>query len=232
MQTTQYNTYAADKVQTNTFVTSVFGWMTGALAITALAAMVTIRVPALMNLVFGNPGVLVGLIIAELALVLILAAGINKMSATTASVMLVVYSLLNGVTLSMVMLIYTATSIASTFFVCSSVFGIMCAYGAMTKRDLSGIGSLCSMGLVGFLIGSVVNVFSASSTLYWGVTYLGVLVFVGLTAWDMQRIKLMAARVQPGTAAAQKAAIIGALHLYLDFINLFLLLLRLMGDRR
>ncbi len=232
MQSTQYDAYAGAKVQTNTFVTSVFGWMTGALALTALVAMITVRSETMKDLVFATPGVLIGLLIAEVVVVLILVAGINKMSATTAAVMLVLYSALNGVTMSLVMLVYTASSVASTFFVCSSVFGVMCAYGAITKKDLSGIGNLCMMGLIGVIIASVVNWFMASEALYWGITYVGILVFVGLTAWDMQRIKLMAARVQPGTAAAQKAAIIGALHLYLDFINLFLLLLRLMGDRR
>ncbi|MDP7288979.1 MAG: Bax inhibitor-1/YccA family protein [Phycisphaerae bacterium] len=232
MQSTQYEAYAGSKVQTSTFVTAVFGWMTGALAITALVAMMTIRIPALMELVLGNRAVFYGLLIGEVILVLVLVAGINKMSATTASVMLVLYSAMNGLTMSMLMLIYTTTSITSTFFVCSSVFGVMCAYGAMTKRDLSGMGNLCVMGLIGFLIASVVNIFVASSALHWGLTYLGVVVFVGLTAWDMQRIKHMAAQVQPGTSEAQKAAIIGALHLYLDFINLFILLLRIMGDRR
>ena len=232
MQEMRYDAYAEAKVQTNTFVTAVFGWMTGALAITAIVALLTVRVPALRNLVLGNRGVFIGLIIAELVLVLALVASINRISATTAAVMLIIYSALNGLTISAIMLIYTAASITSTFFVCASIFGVMCTYGAITKKDLSGMGSLCIMGLVGVIIASVVNMFMASSTLYWGITYIGVLVFVGLTAYDMQRIKQMGMSVQPGTATAQKAAVIGALHLYLDFINLFLLLLRIMGRER
>jgi hypothetical protein len=228
----QYDAYAGQKVQTNAFVTAVFGWMTGALAISAIVAMLTVRVPALKNFVYGNPNMFIGLLIGEVILVLVLVAGINKMSATTASVMLVIYSAMNGLTLSVVMLIYTAASITNTLFVCASVFGVMCAYGAITKKDLSGLGNLCMMGLFGVIIASVVNWFTASTALYWGITYVGVLVFVGLTAYDMQKIKRMASSVQPGSAQAQKAAVIGALHLYLDFINLFLLLLRLMGDRR
>ncbi|MDP6542380.1 MAG: Bax inhibitor-1/YccA family protein [Phycisphaerae bacterium] len=232
MQDMRYDTYAGAKAQTNTFVTAVFGWMTGALAITAIVAMLTVRTPALRNLIFGNQAVFFGLLIAELVLVIALIASINRISATTAAVMLIVYSALNGLTISMIMLIYTATSITSTFFVCASIFGVMCGYGAITKRDLSGMGSLCIMGLIGVIIASVVNVFVASSALYWGITYIGVFVFVGLTAYDMQKIKRMASSVQPGTEVAQKAAVIGALHLYLDFINLFLLLLRIMGRQR
>jgi len=231
-QGTQYDAYAAVQARTNSFVTAVFGWMTGALALTALAAMLTVRVEAMRNLVFATPGVFIGLMIAEVVLVIALVAGINRMSATTASVMLVIYSALNGLTISAIMLIYTAASVTSTFFVCSGVFGVMCVFGAVTKRDLSGIGSLCVMGLIGFLIASIVNMFVASEALHWGLTYLGVVIFVGLTAYDMQKIKRMAMQIQPGTATAQKAAVIGALHLYLDFINLFLLLLRLLGDRR
>ena len=232
MQDMRYDTYAGAKVQTNTFVTAVFGWMTGALAITAIVALLTVRVPALTNLIFANRGVFFGLLIAEIVLVIALVASINRISAATASVMLIVYSALNGLTISAIMLIYTAASITSTFFVCASVFGVMCGYGAITKKDLSGMGSLCIMGLVGVIIASVVNMFLASSALYWGITYIGVLVFVGLTAYDMQKIKQMGMSAQPGSAAAQKAAVIGALHLYLDFINLFLLLLRIMGRER
>jgi len=232
MQDMRYDTYAGAKVQTNTFVTAVFGWMTGALAITAIVALLTVRVPALTNLIFANRAVFIGLLIAEVVLVIALIASINRISAATASVMLIVYSALNGLTISAIMLIYTATSVTGTFFVCASVFGVMCGYGAITKKDLSGMGSLCFMGLIGVIIASVVNMFVASTALYWGVTYIGVLVFVGLTAYDMQKIKHMAMSVQPGSTAAQKAAVIGALHLYLDFINLFLLLLRILGRER
>jgi FtsH-binding integral membrane protein len=142
------------------------------------------------------------------------------------------YSALTGLTLSVIFLVYTAESLATTFFVTAGTFGLMSAYGYVTKRDLTGLGSFLMMGLIGMVLASVVNMFFNNSTVYWITTYIGILIFVGLTAYDTQKIKQMSALGLEGGEMEQKGAIMGALRLYLDFINLFLLLLRLMGNRK
>ena len=229
-----YGAYAGQKVRVNSFVTRVFQWMTGSLAITAIVALLVARTPAVYKTIFGNPALLIGLVIAELAMVVAISWGINRISAATAGALLVLYSAVNGLTLSVIFLVYTATSVTATFFVCAGLFGVMSVYGYVTKKDLTAIGSLCIMGLVGIIIASIVNMFVASSGMYWAITYIGVFVFIGLTAYDTQKIKQMALSVdgQQAGETAQKAAILGALALYLDFINLFLLLLRLLGRER
>jgi len=219
-------------VRQNAFVTKVFGWMAGGLLLTAVIALGVANSPGILRLVYGNPGVLIGLIIGELVLVVALSAGINRMSAGVATGLFLLYAAVNGVTLAFVFLMYTKASIATTFFVTAGTFGTMCVYGYVTKRDLTSLGSLCFMGLIGLIIGSVVNLFWANETLYWLVTYAGVLVFVGLTAYDTQKIKRMGLAIGSDGPAAQKAAVLGALAIYLDFINLFLLLLRILGRRR
>ena len=146
--------------------------------------------------------------------------------------MFFLYSALTGITFSVIFVIYTSESLASTFLITAGTFGAMSFYGYVTKKDLTSIGNLCFMGLIGVIIASVVNLFFPSSFLYTVTTYIGVLVFVGLTAYDTQKIKQMGPSVQTGTEAERKASIIGALRLYLDFINLFLMLLRLFGRRR
>jgi len=229
-----YGAYAEQKVRVNSFVTQVFQWMTGALAITAIVALVVSRTPAVYKTIFGNPALLIGLVIAEIGMVIAISWGINRISAATAGVLLVLFSAVNGLTLSVIFLVYTATSVTTTFFVCAGIFGAMSVYGYLTKRDLTAIGNLCIMGLVGIIIASIVNMFAASSGMYWAITYIGVFVFIGLTAYDTQKIKQMALSIDGRQAGetVQKAAIIGALALYLDFINLFLLLLRLFGRER
>jgi hypothetical protein len=172
-----------------------------------------------------------GLIIVEVILVMFLSARIAKMSPALATTMFLGYSALNGVTLSVIFLIYTQESIATTFIVTAGTFGLMSLYGYTTKRDLTTIGNLLIMGLVGFLIGTVVNLFWANSTLYWILTYGGIIVFIGLTAWDTQKIKRWLAEATDETSI-RRISILGALMLYLDFINLFLLLLRIFGQRR
>ncbi|NQT89008.1 Bax inhibitor-1/YccA family protein [bacterium] len=213
------------------FVTKVFAWMAFALILTGVVAAVTAET-ALGESIARSRGLFFGLIIGELALVIALSAGIRSMSASTATLLFIVYSGVNGLTLSVVFLFFTQASIASTFLVTAATFGAMALYGASTKRDLTAVGSLCMMGLIGVVIASIVNIFFHNEAIYWAVTYIGILVFVGLTAYDTQKLKAMAAAGATSREAGEKLAILGALALYLDFINLFLLLLRLMGRRR
>jgi FtsH-binding integral membrane protein len=212
----------------NRFFRSVYAWMGAGLAITALLSVLTVSSPVLTQMVFGNRFVFYGLVIGELGLVIALSAAINRLNAATAIFLFVAYSALNGVTLSVIFMAYTAESIASTFLVTAATFGAMSIYGAITRRDLTSWGSFLFMGLIGVVIASLVNLFLHSEMIYWISTYCGIIVFVGLTAYDAQKIKALGRQGYGGT----KPAILGALSLYLDFINLFLLLLRVMGRRR
>ncbi|MDA3902000.1 MAG: Bax inhibitor-1/YccA family protein [Desulfuromusa sp.] len=230
----QYETYADGRAVavTNTFFQKVYLWMTAGLAVTALASFLMLSSPSAQQLIFGNRMVFYGLIFAELGLVIAMSAAINRISAATATLMFLGYSALNGITFAAVFLIYTNSSIASAFLVTSGTFAAMSIYGYATKRDLTGMGSFLFMGLVGIIIASVVNMFLHSEMIYWITSYVGVFIFVGLTAYDTQKIKQIG---QAGFANEQdrhKAAILGALRLYLDFINLFLMLLRVMGNKR
>lgn len=231
----QNDTYSAT-VPTATvasgFFAKVYSWMTAGLALTALASVFTLSSEAMLQLIFGNKMVFYGLIIAELGLVVALSAAINKISATTATLMFLGYSALNGITFAAIFLIYTQSSIASAFFVASGTFAAMSIYGYATKRDLTGWGSFLFMGLIGIIIASVVNIFLQSEMIYWVTSYIGVFVFVGLTAYDTQKIKMIGQAGFADEEHQKKAAILGALRLYLDFINLFLMLLRVMGNRR
>lgn len=215
-------------VKQNALIRQVYAWMGAGLAITAFMALVTLSSPALLNAVIGNRLLFFGLMIGELALVFTLSGAINRMSAATATLIFMAYSALNGVTLSIVALVYTADSIASTFVVTAGMFGAMSVYGYVTKRDLTSWGSFLFMGLIGVVIASVVNIFLANSTVAWVLSGAGVIVFTGLTAYDTWKIKEMSAQGTEG----RKPAILGALTLYLDFINLFLMLLRFTGNRR
>ena len=206
--------------------------MAVALCLTAVVAMWTASTPALQQIILGNQIVFFGLILSELALVFYLSFRIAKMSVQAASVAFVVYSLLNGLTLSIIFLAFTAGSLASTFFVTAGTFGFMSAYGYFTKTDLTRIGNICFMALIGLILATVVNIFWNNSALYWITTYVGVLIFVGLTAYDTQKIKRIGQMVDEGSDEGKKAAVMGALALYLDFINLFLMLLRIFGRRR
>ena len=218
-------------IQTN-FVARVYNWMGLGLATTAVVALLTASSPALINFIFGSQFVFFGLIIAELGLVMALSAAIGRMQATTAALMFFVYSALNGLTLSAIFLAYTSASIANTFFVTAGTFGAMSLYGYATKRDLTSWGSFLFMGLVGVIIASLVNLFLKSEAIYWLVTYAGVIVFVGLTAYDTQQIKQMAFHGFGDEETERKSAVIGALRIYLDFVNLFLMLLNIFGRRR
>jgi hypothetical protein len=212
----------------NTLIRQVYAWMGAGLALTALLAMVTVSSPALLNAVVGNRLLFYGLILGELGLVFVLSGAIERLSATTATLLFLGYSALNGVTLSIIFLVYTADSIASTFVITAGMFGAMSAYGYLTRSDLTSWGSFLFMGLIGVVIASLVNIFLHSDTVSWIVSAIGVIVFTGLTAYDTWKIKAMASQGVGG----RKPAILGALTLYLDFINLFLMLLRFVGDRR
>ncbi len=207
-------------------------WMAWGLVVTAVVAAGVANSPSLVRAMFGNPVLLIGLIVAELAMVVGLSAGVRRLSPTAAAALFLVYSALNGLTLSVVFLVYTTASVSTTFFVTAGMFGAMAAYGYLTRRDLTRIGSLCFMALIGLILASVVNWFLASPGLYWLITYGGIAIFVGLTAYDVQKLRAIATSVEGDEALLRKSAILGALALYLDFINLFLLLLRVLGRRR
>jgi FtsH-binding integral membrane protein len=215
-------------VRQNTLIRQVYAWMGAGLAITAFMALVTLSSPEVLKAIMGNRLLFYGLMIGELALVFTLSGAINRLSATTATLLFVAYSALNGVTLSIVALVYTANSIASTFVITAGMFGAMSIFGYLTKRDLTSWGSFLFMGLIGVVIASIVNIFVGSSAVSWVISGIGVIVFTGLTAYDTWKIKEMAAQGTEG----RKPAILGALTLYLDFINLFLMLLRFTGNRR
>ncbi len=222
----------ARKEASSLFLAKVFNWMAIGLVITAVIAQVMFESGLVMQVV-SSPIFFI-LILFELGLVFFLSARIQKIQAGTATMLFMGYSILNGVTLSVIFLAYTKTSIASTFVITAGMFGAMAVYGMVTKRDLSGFGSFLIMGLVGIIIASIVNIFLHSSSLYWVISLLGVFIFTGLTAYDVQKIKTMGEQgiLEQGPDAVKKGAIMGALALYLDFINLFLMLLRFFGASR
>jgi FtsH-binding integral membrane protein len=229
-----YNTQltAQQEELQRSFIVRVYAWMVIGLVITAVAAWLTTSIPALQEAIFTNIPVFFGLLIGELVLVIVLSAAVNRLSPALATLLFAGYAALNGVTLSFLMLVYTDASIFLTFGVTACTFGIMTLFGYTTQRDLTRLGSLLIMALIGLIIASVANIFFASSTLYWIVTYVGILIFIGLIAYDTQKLKRMSLSLGTDGSMAQKASIIGALQLYLDFVNLFLLLLRLLGKRR
>jgi len=213
------------------FVTRTYGWMTAGLALTAIIALFVASSPELIQSIFGNRILFFGIIIVEFILVMGLSAAINRISPAVATMGFLFYAALNGVTLSVILLVYTAASVASTFFITTLTFGGMALYGTATKRDLTAMGSFMVMGLWGMVIASLVNLFFHNSMVQWILGYVGVIVFTGLTAWDAQKIKALAIATQDDEQSAGKASIMGALTLYLDFINLFLSLLRILGRR-
>ena len=225
MQTTQ-----ARSEVVNAFMRGVYGWMSLGLLVTAAASVFVVSSPALTQVVFGNQLVFFGLIIAELALVVGLSAAINRLSAGTASGLFMLYSALNGVTLSAIFVVYAQATIFKAFLVTGGMFGAMSLYGLMTKRDLTGMGSFLFMGLIGIVIASLVNMFTKSAMADFIISCVGVLVFTGLTAYDTQKLKVMGEMAPADDATAvRRGTILGALTLYLDFINLFLMMLRLFG---
>ena len=215
------------------FFAQVYGWMAAGLGLTGGVALFASSSPALMQFVFGTRFVFLGLIIVELVIVGFLSARVFDWSLGKVQAAFVGYAVLNGVTLSCVFLAYTSASIASTFFITAGTFGIMSLFGYFTKADLSGWGKLLSMAVIGLVLAMVVNIFLNNSVLEIITSFIGVLVFVALTAYDTQKLKQLALLgVTDGEETSNKASILGALTLYLDFVNMFLFLLRLFGSRR
>ena len=210
----------------------VYVWMALALVITGLTAYYVATSPMLLNVIYSNQVVFWGLLIAEFAMVVGLSAAINRLSLTAATLMFVLYSVINGATLSSIFLIYTTASITEVFFITAGTFAVMAVYGYVTKTDLTSMGKILFMALIGLIIAAVVNLFLHNTMMDLVISCIGVLVFVGLTAYDSQKIKTMLLTAGNLGETAQKLALLGALTLYLDFINLFIYLLRLLGSRR
>jgi hypothetical protein len=232
MQSVTYKRTQAH-ILVNQFIRSVYNWMGIGLALTGFMAYYVANSETLMRLILGNQVIFFSLIIGELALVFFISARINKLQASTASGLFILYAVLNGATLSSIFIIFTKTSITSTFFICAATFIACSIYGMTTKRDLTSLGGFMAMGLIGIIIASVVNMFIGSHGMQIIISYIGVIVFVGLTAYDTQKLKTMALSQPEGLDAGvvRKGAIVGALSLYLDFINLFLMMLRIFGSR-
>lgn len=226
------STTAVSEVQSS-FILKVYNWMTMGLAITALVSLaIELVLPGLRWVMLSNPIIFYGLLLLELAIVWGLSAAINKIPAILGVLIFMAYAALNGVTLSIIFMVFTSASIAYTFFITAAMFACTSIFGFITKMDLSRIGGLLMMALIGLIIASVVNIFVASGTLDWIISYAGVVIFVGLTAYDTQKIKNMSVGIDSSSEEGGKASIMGALMLYLDFINLFLFLLRILGRRR
>ena len=210
----------------------VYTWMTMALVITGICAYGVANSPALLQIIYSTPMAMIVLCIAEVGLVFWLSARIQKMALTTATIMFIVYSVLNGATMATLFIIYTQSSIARVFFITAATFGITALVGSTIKKDLSSLGGFLIMSLIGVIIAGVVNLFIKSSAFDFIISIVTVLIFVGLTAYDSQKIKQMLLMAPDADETAQKVALMGALSLYLDFINLFIHLLRIFGTRR
>lgn len=233
ISTTSPQTSAAETAQAEqitAFLRKVYGWMALGLAFTAVVAFMTAGSPTVMQTVLGNRLIFFGILIAELALVWYLSARVSQLSPATAGNLFLLYSALNGVTLSVILLSFTGASVANAFITTSAMFGALAVYGTVTKRSLTGVGQFAFMGLIGVVVASIVGIFWQNSMLQFVISVSGVVVFTGLTMWDAQRLKAMALQLEGDSAATH--AIVGALALYLDFINLFLFVLRLFGRRR
>ncbi len=218
---------AAERV--SAFLWKVYAWMAIGLGITAVVAFTVAGSPDMLRILVGNRLVFFGLMLAELGLVFYLSARVDRLAPNTAAGLFALYSGLNGVTLSVVLLAYTGESVTTTFVVTAGMFGALALFGSTTKRSLAGVGQFLMMGLVGIILASVVGLFWRSDALQFLISVVGVIVFTGLTAWDAQRLKQMAVTLPAGQVGSY--AIVGALSLYLDFVNLFLMLLRLTGRR-
>lgn len=237
----QENWYDVDSLRNKDYAMStafpalmrkVFVWMTLALAITGLTAYGVATSPTILSLIFSSKVTFFGLIIAEFALVFAISGAINRLSLSTATLLFILYSIVNGATLSTIFFAFSVVTIGKVFFITAGTFGAMALVGYTTKTDLTSMGKLLFMALLGIIIASVVNMFVGSSGLDLILSYVGVLVFVGLTAYDTQKIKQMCQSAPDAGESTQKLALIGALSLYLDFINLFLYLLRIFGNNR
>ena len=214
------------------FFQKVFAWMFLGLLVSALTSFFTASTPVVLSFIFSSRWIFYGLLILELLVVIYLAGWIKKMSASVATVCFLLYSFLTGLTLSIIFLVYTLSSIGVVFVIAGVMFGVMAVVGYLTKLDLSKMGSILIMGLIGIILGGIINIFLQNSVFDLIITILGVIIFTGLTAYDVQKIKKENIIGNEGTDEDHKEAIMGALRLYLDFINLFLNLLRLLGKRR
>ncbi len=214
------------------FITKVYNWMALALFITGLVSYFVASSPEMLNIIVGSKFVFYGILIAELLLVIYLTRSIQKLSQNMVIAGFLIYAILNGLTMSIIFLIYTSNSIATTFYVTAGTFGAMSLYGYYTKKDLTSLGNMAMMALIGIIIASIVNMFLQNDMMYWIITYLGVAVFVALTAYDTQKLKELGSRGFVNDESMEKTSILGALTLYLDFINLFLFLLRIFGNRK
>lgn len=220
------------QVRERTFLNQVYLWMALGLALTGIVAGVTALSPGVVVGLARNIGLFIVLALVQIGLVIWLSSQIMNLSLMTATIGFSVYATLNGVLFSSIFLIYTATSIASTFLVTAGMFGAVSLYGFTTKRDLTSMGSFMFMALIGLILASIVNLFFRSPVFYWIVTYAGIFIFVGLTAYDTQKLKMIHQQGFESGDVLKKIALLGALTLYLDFINLFLMLLRVMGRRK
>jgi FtsH-binding integral membrane protein len=225
--------YDESRVSSSTisrFFNAVYAWMAAGLALTAVVAWWVSTQPQLLAMIHGP--VMFILFLVLIGLVITVSGAINRISATTATVLFMLYAALNGLFLSSIFLVYAHASIAAAFLVTAGTFAVVSLYGFVTKTDLTRLGGILMMALIGLIIASIVNIFFASSALYWAITYIGVLIFVGLTAYDTQKLKMIAIQTESSPELAARLSIVGALALYLDFLNLFLMILRLMGNRR
>ena len=212
------------------FMRGVYGWMCGGLLMTAATAWLVSNSPALMAAIFGNRAVFWILALAQLGLVWTLSARVDRMAPGTAAGLFAAYSALTGVTLSAILLVFTGESVFTTFVVTAGTFGALAMYGTVTRRSLSGLRQFLFMGLVGLVLASIVGLFWHNDGLQFVISFVGVIVFAGLTVYDAQRLKQLAFATNAGPTSG--TTIVGALALYLDFINLFLFLLRFLGNRR
>jgi FtsH-binding integral membrane protein len=212
------------------FLRGVYGWMCGGLAITAAVAWFVASSPAITSLIFGNRAVFWILVLAQLGIVFTLSARVDRLAASTASALFIGYAALTGITFSSILLVFTGESVFTTFLVTAGMFGALAMYGTVTRRQLSGLGQFLFMGLIGLVLASIVGIFWHSDGLQFLISFVGVIVFAGLTVYDAQRLKALAFATSAGPTSS--TTIVGALALYLDFINLFLFLLRFLGNRR
>jgi FtsH-binding integral membrane protein len=222
--------YAAAGERVNAFLRGVYSWMAGGLAITAVTASLVAATPALVYAIATNRLLFWGIVIAQLGIVFGLSARVQHLAPSTAALLFVIYSALTGLTMSVILLAFTGESVATTFMVTAGMFGALAFYGTVTRRDLSGLGSFLFMGLIGVVLASIVGLFWQNDALQFVISFIGVIVFTGLTVYDAQRLKAMALAAPTGQTGSYQ--VVGALALYLDFINLFLFLLRFTGSRR
>lgn len=219
---------AAERI--GSFLRSVYAWMAAGLTITALTATVVASSPTIVTAIAGNRLLFWTIMIAQLGIVVVLSGRVNTLAQSTASMLFIAYSALTGLTMSFILLVFTGESVATTFLVTAGMFGSLAAYGTFTRRSLAGWGQFLFMGLIGVVIASLAGIFWQSNGLQFVITFAGVIVFTGLTAYDANRLRAMALAMPEGQIGSY--AIVGALALYLDFINLFLMLLRIFGGRR